>query len=191
MRQITYVLTATVLVGCVSAPLDWVALNGAELTQSDVIGIEGQCEADQNTQIENSNLGEFDACMLSYGLIRQDAIYDAAPYLVKAAAVRLSRNLPAMVDEDTRLDSVTHEGRTLRLNHTIVDDVADNINISYFLQVVPPLVANNACRARSTVLLFENDVVFRYSYFDALGAKITQFDVKHSDCHDNTSASAP
>ncbi len=179
------------LVGCASAPLDWVALNGAELMQSDVTRVQGQCDAEQNTLTQNSDIEEFDACMLSYGLIRQDAIYDAAPYLVKAAAVRLNRDLPAMVDNDTRLDSVTQEGRTLRLNHTIVDDVVDNINISYFLQVVPPLVANNACRARSTVLLFENDVVFRYSYFDALGAKITQFDVKHSDCQRNTSASAP
>ncbi|WP_407333327.1 hypothetical protein [Enterovibrio sp. 27052020O] len=179
MRPTLGPLTVLLLAGCATVSSEWMAVNGAQVTQQDVVAVERQCEAAPPANVTENKI---DYCMLSYGLIRQDAMYDAAPSFVKAAAIRINRDVPVMVDEGTRLDSVAQDGRMLRLNHTIVDDVVADINVEYFRRVVPPLVVKNTCQARQTVVLFENDVVFRYVYFDTLGAFITEFDVKLSDC---------
>ncbi|WP_241819104.1 hypothetical protein [Enterovibrio norvegicus] len=182
MRRTIGSLTVLLLVGCSGISSDWMAVNGTLVTQQDVEAVERQCDVSP-AQASTGGTG-IDYCMLSYGLIRQDAMYDAAPSFVKAAEIRINRDVPVMVDNGTRLDSVSQEGegRLLRLDHTIVDDVVEDIDIQYFRQVVPPLVVKNTCRARQAVMLFENDVVFRYRYFDMVGEFITEFDVKLSDC---------
>ncbi|WP_240671696.1 hypothetical protein [Enterovibrio baiacu] len=184
-------LSAVLLVGCVSPQQDaWVTINGISVTAEGAREVNLHCENAISAKVERENIDAtpqeraeaMDVCMLSNGLVRKDDLYEYTPILVEATARRINSDVPVMVDDVTRLDLVENDRRTLRFYHTILDDLVEDINLEQFNHVVPKIVAKNSCSVRPTAVLLENDVVFRYFYFDAEGAKISDFDVDISDC---------
>ncbi|MDD1781087.1 hypothetical protein LRP49_07705 [Enterovibrio sp. ZSDZ35] len=170
------------IVGCVSQPneSEWVSVQGMPVPQNVVNTLFERC---QNKSGEYSiEPNAMDQCLLQSGILRASSFYDITPFLVEATAKRLNADTPVMVDDATRLDSVEHQGRTLRLNHTIIDDVVADINVDQFQKVVPELVMQNTCFAPPMAALMENDVVFQYTYNDAEGQPITAFSIRHADC---------
>ncbi|MEZ9523856.1 hypothetical protein [Enterovibrio norvegicus] len=184
-------LSALLLGGCVSPQQDaWVTINGISVTAEGANDVSTQCQNAILAKVERENIDAtpqewaeaMDLCMLSNGLVRKDDLYEYTPILVEATARRINSNVPVMVDDVTRLDLVENDRRTLRFYHTILDDLVEDINLDQFNAVVPKIVAKNSCSVRPTAVLLENDVVFRYFYFDAEGEKISDFDVDISDC---------
>ncbi|KXF82103.1 hypothetical protein ATN88_19625 [Enterovibrio coralii] len=168
--------------GCVT-PLSetlWVSLQGTPVPQSFVNELSVRC-LKQMDPTEKDPLA-LERCLLQSGVLQASSFYEITPYLVEATATRLNADTPVMVDDATRLDSVEHQGRTLRLNHTIIDDVVEDINVAHFRRMVPDLVKQNTCFAPPMTVLMENDVVFQYSYIDAEGKPITEFSITLSDC---------
>ncbi|PMN90880.1 hypothetical protein BCT23_19285 [Enterovibrio norvegicus] len=192
MKQSLWVgLSALLLGGCVSPQQDaWVTINGISATAEGANDVSTQCQNAILAKVERENIDAtpqewaeaMDLCMLSNGLVRKDDLYEYTPILVEATARRINSDVPVMVDDVTRLDLVENDRRTLRFYHTILDDLVEDINLDQFNAVVPKIVAKNSCSVRPTAVLLENDVVFRYFYFDAEGEKISDFDVDISDC---------
>ncbi|WP_241810476.1 hypothetical protein [Enterovibrio norvegicus] len=182
--------TSVLICACSSTLEEWVTINGISVTGEGANDVSTQCQNAILAKVERENIDAtpqewaetMDVCMLSNGLVRKDDLYEYTPILVEATARRINSDVPVMVDDVTRLDLVENDRRTLRFYHTILDDLVEDINLEQFNHVVPKIVAKNSCSVRPTAVLLENDVVFRYFYFDAEGAKISDFDVDISDC---------
>ena len=94
----------------------------------------------------------------------------------------MNENLPAMIDEITRLDRVTGENLTLTYTYTLVGFSKEEISADALVSEIKPGMLSNYCTSPNMTELKDNHVKLQAKYLDESGQLITQFYVSSSEC---------
>lgn len=101
--------------------------------------------------------------------------------LAKIAA-EANKNLPIMTDPQTRLDEIiTLPGRKIQYNNTMVDVLAQDIDMDFFKESVGRTLASNVKNHPPLESFRKKNVTFVYRYQDKTGAEIAVFEYTPQD----------
>ena len=83
-----------------------------------------------------------------------------------------ARSLPAMIDSQTRLDTIVGDSKGINHLYTMVNYSIDELDINYFRKVLRTVVLNKTCTSVESQYFLKRNVVFTYSYYDKYGKQI-------------------
>jgi len=98
-------------------------------------------------------------------------------------ASEMNRKLPMMADRDTEVTSTIGLEGMFVYNYRLLNQRAEDVDPSWLVQTVRPLIVNAACSTpgtRDTLLKF--GVTMRYMYYDQNRRFIAMVDVTPKDC---------
>lgn len=101
--------------------------------------------------------------------------------LLKASG-EINKNLPMMVDSETRLDSTMGMNNTLRYNYTLVNRTADSISGQVLKAALETKLTNNVCSSDDMRIFVSNGVTVQYAYFGKEGTQIGVITIPPSKC---------
>jgi len=114
---------------------------------------------------------------------KKEGAIDAA--LIKMAS-EINKQLPMMIDADTRLDSTVGINRTVRYNYTLVKYAAEELEALALEQAMKPKLINNVCTSKEMEIFAKNNIPVTYAYYGKNGKQITVITIPSSSCkHDS------
>ncbi len=102
--------------------------------------------------------------------------------LLKFQENRIKGHLPLMVDEDTRLDAVSIEGKKFIYFYTLVSITKDEIDIATFEEKMRGAVVGQSCSNSELKQILEHGGSLGYIYKDKNGSIISSITVTIEDC---------
>lgn len=98
-------------------------------------------------------------------------------------ASEMNKNLPAMVDEETRLDAVYGYQNSLNYKYTVINYTRADFSGISFNDIQGETMKNSVCTMPEMEIFRENKSVINYSYFDNEGVFIEKISIDTgSDC---------
>jgi len=94
-----------------------------------------------------------------------------------------NRQLPAMVDSETRLDSLSAYKKTLYYKATLVNIRKSEFDYATVKKIKEPELINNLCTDNNTRTILNAGVNYVYSFYDKDGKKLIEFNIGKSMCH--------
>jgi hypothetical protein len=101
---------------------------------------------------------------------------------IEQHAEEANAQLPAMVDEETRLDSVEFQGGMVFYNHSLVNLNAGDIDRQHFKNAMETLISEAACLQSPQKDMIANDYPVVYAYHDASGTRFATITVDQEIC---------
>jgi hypothetical protein len=101
--------------------------------------------------------------------------------LVKISS-ETNKQLPIMVDSDTRLDSTMSVGDKFYYKYTLVNFKLEDLDVEQIKQVMAPNIRNSACSVPELETFRNNGVKMIYNYHDMNGDFVMQIEVETSTC---------
>ncbi len=98
------------------------------------------------------------------------------------AASELNKNLPMMVDSETRLDSTVGINKQFRYNYTMINFLESEIDVPAFKEAMSPYVRNGVCTTEEMKVFVTNDVPVTYAYFDKDGKQFAIITIQPTEC---------
>lgn len=102
--------------------------------------------------------------------------------LLENSKVQLMGHLPMMVDEETRLDSVSVDSDTFSYIFTLVSVSPDEFTPAGLIEILRPVNVNSSCKMPSLKPLIDAGAALTYTYKDKNGQKITTMTITKKDC---------
>jgi len=97
--------------------------------------------------------------------------------------IRLINNsLPSMIDDYTRLDHTSLQGRDIYYDYTLTRAEVENIDISNFTSAISAKLKTTQCTTSETRALLDEGRKLVYTYRDKSGSPVTKIVVENSDC---------
>ena len=101
---------------------------------------------------------------------------------LKAIAIEANKNLPVMVDQLTRLDSVVaHEG-ILEKRYSLVSTKLSDVNVGEFTAKISPILISESCRNKLSLNLYASGISESFTYSDMEGQKISTITINKKSC---------
>jgi hypothetical protein len=94
----------------------------------------------------------------------------------------INKELPIMLDAETRLDSTIGSNRKVRYNFTLVNYRAEEVNASALAQGMKPALVQVVCTRKEMEIYVKNDIPVTYAYYGKEGKKVTSITVHASSC---------
>ncbi|TMP77824.1 hypothetical protein CWB73_18590 [Pseudoalteromonas phenolica] len=101
--------------------------------------------------------------------------------LTKTAAM-LNKNGPVMLDEETRLDSVTAFSSYIIYNNTMINYSVEQLDTSQFTTLLQYIVIKPLCSNKDLKAFKEYGVTMVYRYLDKSGNFISELSKDMSSC---------
>lgn len=121
-------------------------------------------------------------CFLTFSFSCTQKSYETE---IRDIANNANRNLPTMVDSETRLESVSPEsGKIYQYNYTLINVEKGNFNATNFSERQKSKILSgiNKLKNRSGFKFFvENNVTFSYSYNDKNGKNLLKILISPSE----------
>ena len=99
-----------------------------------------------------------------------------------AQAEQMNEDLPAMVDEISRLDRVAYSGLTFTHFYTVVGLSGAKFKQEYPADVLKDFYASNACGHQQSLNAMEDGLTFAYEFRSDNGEKLAEVRVIYADC---------
>ncbi len=99
-----------------------------------------------------------------------------------AAASQLNKNLPMMIDSETRFDSSIGINRTFRYNYTLVNYAAEDVDPDQLKESLEMQLINTVCTTKEMEIFTKNNVPVTYAYHGKNGTQIKTITVNPSQC---------
>ena len=99
-------------------------------------------------------------------------------------ADELNRQLPYMVDEETRLDTTPGYNMEFSYYFTLFNYSSNEIDKDAFYTQMRPSLVNQVCTSSELESFVNNGVTIRYVYSDTEGREIAQISISPSNCDD-------
>jgi hypothetical protein len=94
----------------------------------------------------------------------------------------INKSLPSLIDNDTRVDHVSIQGKDVYYNYTLVNWLAADLDISRFISVMTPKVKTGQCANDETRPLLNAGRKLVYMYRDKASKPVAKIVVEKSDC---------
>ena len=105
--------------------------------------------------------------------------------LLNKTASDLNKQLPMMVDSETRLDSSIGLNKSFKYNYTMVNYKAEEVNRSEFNKIMQPRLVNMVCTTKELDVFTKNGIPVTYNYYGKNGKNIATITVSPSQCEHN------
>lgn len=97
-------------------------------------------------------------------------------------ADKINRNLPMMVDSETKMLDIHGINNTVTTDYQLVNVLAKQVDTTQFNRVMKKKLLNNHCTRPETKILRDNNVTMRYNYRDMEGKFITLITIEANEC---------
>lgn len=104
--------------------------------------------------------------------------------LLLESATTINRDLPKMLDAETRFDSTSGEGRRFTYYYTLIAASVDEIDKAYFESVMKPKLVSGVCSSEEMKALIGNSIPVIFAYRDRDGKDFIQLAVETERCGD-------
>ncbi|EGQ7649823.1 TPA: DUF2569 domain-containing protein [Vibrio alginolyticus] len=94
----------------------------------------------------------------------------------------MNRELPIMLDSETKLDAVYTESNNLQYRYSLVNYSVSDIDANALNKNMRPSLLQTACSNSATLTFMQEGVIVSYTYYDKLGKLITSIQINSSDC---------
>lgn len=95
---------------------------------------------------------------------------------------KINKNLPMMIDKNTRIDSTLGFNNKLTYRYTLVNLVKKDLDIETWKRDVLPMLKNSVCTSEDLKIFFIDGVTIVYSYSDKKGRFLSKFLFNPPDC---------
>jgi hypothetical protein len=102
--------------------------------------------------------------------------------VLEGAARIINKQLPLMVDSDTKLEHVSSEGQTLLYQYTLVNYAADQLDPEELRKFIKPTLQKLACDSPNTRPIVDRGAKIGYRYEGKNGNQVLQIFVNKADC---------
>ena len=99
---------------------------------------------------------------------------------LKEDLLALNKNLPSMVDKNTRIDRISLQGKDIYYNYTLVNHIVSNLDIDRFKAVMIPNLKTSECADRRAYLDDGRSLV--YMYQDKQSNPVIKIVITKADC---------
>ena len=97
--------------------------------------------------------------------------------------VRLyNSSLPVMLDESTRMDSVSYDNNRILFSHTMIDSAIDEYDVDLFNELMRASLLENLCVEPDSRDVLDTGTTYAYTYVDMNGTFITEIDIRRENC---------
>jgi hypothetical protein len=94
----------------------------------------------------------------------------------------MNKSLPVMMDDATRLDHISLQGRDIYYNYTLINLLAKDLDVERFDAVMTPKIKTNGCENGATRPLLDEGRKLVYMYRDQQSSPVSKIIVSRSDC---------
>jgi hypothetical protein len=101
---------------------------------------------------------------------------------IEQYAQEINKGLPAMVDENTRLDSVGRGLGGFFYSYTAVNEVDGNFEKQRFLDIMTPQLVETTCADSTAIAMMNEGYAVTYAYHDPAGTRIATITVEAHMC---------
>ncbi len=103
--------------------------------------------------------------------------------VMNQVAEDINKELPTMIDSDTRLDSVYGAENTLGYKYTLINTSLSEIDSDLLSAQIRPKIVNNVCTTPDMAIYVKNKATITYTYYDKNGLFIDLISVNTGiDC---------
>lgn len=95
---------------------------------------------------------------------------------------KLNKNLPLMVDADTRLDATLAMGMQFHFKYTLVNTATKDIDVAVFRKTIEQNMIKTQRADKGAVTLLKAGVEYVYSYADKDGVLVASIRVNKKSC---------
>jgi hypothetical protein len=106
----------------------------------------------------------------------------AAKSKLEADILATNQNLPAMVDNDTRLDNLSIQDEDIFYNYTLINVAVENLDVSKLELAIISDIKIGACSIKETRALLDANRNIKYTYRDKTEKPILTITVNKKDC---------
>lgn len=99
-----------------------------------------------------------------------------------SVAKQQSKKLPMMIDDETRLDSMTAAGKTMSYKYTLTQYSADQIKKGEALKHIENDMVTSQCLNKDILAMLDMDVSNHYNFFGKNGYPITTIILSKEVC---------
>jgi len=98
------------------------------------------------------------------------------------AASQMNKNLPMMIDSETRLDStMASPGKIFIYSYTVVNYTIAELDVEAFTNAMRPNLVNHTKTSKDMESFRKNKVTLKYNYRDKNGREIAQITITPND----------
>ena len=102
--------------------------------------------------------------------------------ILVASAKQINKNLPMMVDQETRLDFTMALKHKFLYKYTMVNFKTEELDSNYVYETMKPILVKNVCTNEDMKAFVEYKIPVQYSYYGNDGGKISSVTVLPADC---------
>ena len=107
---------------------------------------------------------------------------DDLAMLLSATAKIMNKQLPIMVDDDTRLDQAVSEGEKFQYQYTLVNYKADELDGAKLKGILQGQLLKQTCTSRNLKSLIKRGATVSYYYAGKDKKKVMSVDIQPSQC---------
>lgn len=97
-------------------------------------------------------------------------------------AIAVNKQLPIMIDSETRLDAVLCSGKTMQYRYTLVNVRNNEVDRNELMNEILPFVTNNVCKNDKMAKMIKMGAEYNYTYFDKDGNYIGMAGITKHSC---------
>ncbi|GAD90716.1 hypothetical protein VHA01S_054_00100 [Vibrio halioticoli NBRC 102217] len=101
---------------------------------------------------------------------------------LKQISEEVNKQLPMMIDAETRLDTTFAIKRKVVYKYTLVKYEAKDIDSSIFQNNMWPQLINNYCTSKEMSFFVKNNIEATYSYYGKNGKQLSNIKIDNSQC---------
>jgi hypothetical protein len=95
---------------------------------------------------------------------------------------QINKQLPMMVDSETRLDTTICTGKNVAYKYTMINLSEKDLDINAFIKEIKPMLLKNQCSNENMVKMLKIGVQYSYMYQDRNGTLVTAININKNDC---------
>ncbi|MBW2712919.1 MAG: hypothetical protein JRC77_04130, partial [Deltaproteobacteria bacterium] len=102
--------------------------------------------------------------------------------LLEATVITMNKDLPIMVDSDTKLEKVSADGNEMKLHYELVNFISSDVDTDVFLSNMKPAIAGQSCATPSLRAVMDQGGTIAYLYNGNDKKEIATFSVGKDSC---------
>ncbi len=101
---------------------------------------------------------------------------------LKGYAIIMNAHSGKMLDESTRLDSVTYNDEIMRISYTLTNFSKNEVDFDKFAKNAKALIASASCNEKGLGEFVKSGLSVNYIFNDSTSSPIVEFHIGKSDC---------